>query len=72
LVVDGDDHVWFDGALDRQVAGGQRQVAELDQGVGQALGAGAGIAGAAARGRDGLQGGRDLVPADRVQRAAQV
>lgn len=68
-VLDADQNtdVRLDGAQDRQVAGGEGQVGELDEGIPQALWPGAGVAGAPGGGGDGLQCCRDLLPADLVE-----
>ena len=50
-----------------QLAAGQGEVGELDQGVGELLGAGADVPGAAAGLQDGLQRRVDLFPADGVE-----
>src|SRR3954447_1618190 len=61
--VDAHDHVRLDLAQLRQLPGGQGVVAQLDQGVGVLLAAGALIAGAAAGLQVGFQRGRQLGPA---------
>ena len=68
-VLDPDQYtdVRLDRAQHRQLPAGQVQIGQLDQRVAEALGAGAGVAGAAACRGDGLQGGGDLLAADRIQ-----
>ena len=69
--VDGDDHVWLDGAQHRQRAGGQRVVAQLHQGIGLLLGAGAGVCGRPGGLQDRLDGGFELLRADLIELAAE-
>ena len=64
---DGEQQLGCDAAGLGQLAAGELVVAQLDEGVGQPLGAGALIAGGAVGLGDGFDGGLDLLPADRVE-----
>ncbi|MBB3085341.1 hypothetical protein FHR93_003568 [Geodermatophilus sabuli] len=65
--VDADDHVRLHRPQDRQGAGGQGVVAQLHQGIAQLLGAGPGVAGAAAGLHQRLQRRLQPLPAHRVE-----
>ncbi len=68
-VLDADQYpdVRSHGPQDRQVAGGQRQVAQLDQGITAKLSGRPGVPGAPGGRCDRFDGGGHLLPADRVE-----